>query len=372
MSRQLEKIALQNNNKTSGIASHRALILKIGQDTKGTMMKKKSILKPALMTALSISLATVFVKTHAAVSPTQVNTKAVSKYAQTTYPILMVHGWLGWQRIGTNTIGLDYWYQILPDMARNGSTVFAAQLSPANTTAHRGEQLIQQVEEVIALTGKSKVNLIGHSHGGPTVLYVAQTKPEYLASITGVAGTFHGSKVADDIQNNTLTRTAFNILGDYIVGPLIALGQLKPELEINFDASMKSLTQTGSKSFNATIAKNALQDGVLTATENCQKHLNAKDRKGIYYYSWTGVAQATNALDIDTILMQLGPLSYGNKDNDGMVARCSTYIGKVINDQYSLNHTDLANMMFGLTGLFAPDPVAIYRQHANRLKLQGL
>ena len=315
-----------------------------------------------------------FVSAHAyaAASATQVTAKATSNYAQTKYPILMVHGWLGWERIGTDSIGLDYWYQILPDMARNGSTVFAAQLSPANTTAHRGEQLIQQVEDVIAITGKPKVNLIGHSHGGPTVLYVAQTKPQYIASITGVAGTYHGSKVADDIQNNTLTRTAFNILGDYIVGPLIALGQFKPELEINFDASMKSLTQTGSKAFNATIAQNAVKDGVLTATENCNKNLKQKDNKGIYYYSWTGVAQATNALDIDTILMQLGPLSYGNKDNDGMVARCSAYIGKVINDNYKLNHTDLANMMFGLKGLFAPDPVAMYRQHANRLKLQGL
>src|SRR5690606_16460780 len=282
-----------------------------------TFNKTAQLLTVTLAAALGLSFA---VQTQAAASATQVIEKAKSDYAKTKYPILMVHGWLGWSRIGTDSIGLDYWYQILPDMARNGSTVFAAQLSPANTTAYRGEQLISQVEDVIAITGKSKVNLIGHSHGGPTVLYVASTKPEYLASITGVAGTYHGSKVADDIQNNTLTRTAFNILGDYIIGPLIALGQLKPELEIDFDASMKSLTQTGSSSFNASVAKQMVQDGVLASTENCNKNLKSKDRNGIYYYSWTGVAQATNALDIDTILMQLGPLSYGNKDNDGMVA----------------------------------------------------
>lgn len=326
-------------------------------------------LSMTMVVGLGLSLTT---QTQAAPSATQVVEKAKSDYAKTQYPILMVHGWLGWSRIGTDTIGLDYWYQILPDMARNGATVFAAQLSPANTTAYRGEQLIHQVEDVLAITGKPKLNLIGHSHGGPTVLYVAQTKPQYIASITGVAGTYHGSKVADDIQNNSLTRTAFNILGDYIIGPLIALAQLKPELKIDFDASMKSLTQTESATFNSTIAQSAVKDGVLTSSENCNKNLKPKDSKGIYYYSWTGVAQATNALDIDTILMQLGPLSYGNKDNDGMVARCSAYIGKVINDQYKLNHTDLANMMFGLKGLFAPDPVAMYRQHANRLKLQGL
>ena len=334
-----------------------------------TIKKAAQYLSVGLAASVMLGAVT---QTQAAASATQVIEKAKSNYAKTKYPILMVHGWLGWNRIGTNSIGLDYWYQILPDMARNGSTVFAAQLSPANTTTHRGEQLIQQVEDVLAITGKPKLNLIGHSHGGPTVLYVAQTKPNIIASITGVAGTYHGSKVADDIQNNTLTRTAFNILGDYLIGPMIALGQLKPELEIDFDASMKSLTQTGSKAFNATVAKAAVADGVLAATENCNKNLKNTDSKGIYYYSWTGVAQATNALDIDTILMQLGPLSYGNKDNDGMVSRCSAYIGKVINDSYKLNHTDLANMMFGLTGLFAPDPVAMYRQHANRLKLQGL
>jgi triacylglycerol lipase len=302
--------------------------------------------------------------TQAAPSVLPIQEQATADYAKTKYPLLMVHGWLGWSRIGNETFKIDYWYQILPDMARNGATVFAAQLSPAHRTEFRGEQLIAQVEEVMAITGKSKVNLIGHSHGGPTVRYVAATKPEYVASITGVAGTFRGSKVADDIQNNRLSRTAFNIIGDYIIAPLITWAQTQPDMPVDFDASMASLTETASADFNRRFPTTAL-------AENCSSS-GAKVDRGIYYYSWTGVAQTTNLLDIDTILMQLAPLSYGNWDNDGMVARCSTHIGQVIRDNYQLNHTDLANMMFGLTGLFAPDPVALYRQHANRLKLQGL
>lgn len=285
-------------------------------------------------------------------------------YAKTKYPIVMTHGWLGWSRIGNESFNIDYWYQILPDLARHGSTVFAAQLSPANTTEFRGEQLITQVEKVLAITGNDKVNLIGHSHGGPTVQYVAAVKPEYVASVTGVGGTYRGSKVADDIQNNRLSKTAFNILGQYIVGPLITYAQLNPDMPINFDASMKSLTETESAAFNQRYPTTALAG-------NCKSEGSSIDR-GIYYYSWGGTAQTTNLLDIDTILMQLGPLSYGNKDNDGMVARCSTHIGKVIRDNYNLNHTDLANMMFGLKGTFAPDPVSLFRQHANRLKAQGL
>ena len=301
---------------------------------------------------------------QAAPSVLAVQERVKSDYAKTKYPLLMVHGWLGWSRIGNETFNMDYWYQILPDLARNGSTVFAAQLSPAHRTEFRGEQLIAQVEEVMAITGKAKVNLIGHSHGGPTVRYVAATKPEYVASITGVAGTFRGSKVADDIQNNRLSRTAFNILGDYMVAPLISWAQAQPDMPIDFDASMASLTETASADFNRRFPTTAL-------AANCNTS-GAKVDRGIHYYSWTGVSQTTNLLDIDSILMQLGPLSYGHKDNDGMVARCSTHIGHVIRDNYRLNHTDLANMMFGLTGVFSPDPVTLFRQHANRLKLQGL
>lgn len=325
------------------------------------MKKIKTATLVTTMTALSLGLT---VEAQSAAGILQIKETAKSDYAKTKYPIVMTHGWLGWSRIGNDSFNIDYWYQILPDMARNGSTVFAAQISPAHTTEFRGEQLIAQVEEVLALTGKDKVNLIGHSHGGPTVRYVAAVKPQYVASATGVGGTFRGSVVADKIQNNTASRAIFNILGDYIVPPLIAWAEGRPDMPLSFDASMASLSETGSANFNRRYPTTAL-------ASDCKKS-GSKVENGINYYSWGGVAQTTNLLDIDTILMQLGPLAYGNKDNDGMVGRCSTHFGQVIRDDYNLNHTDLANMMFGLKGVFAPDPVAIFRQHANRLKLTGL
>ncbi len=91
---------------------------------------------------------------------------------------------------GFTRIGFDsFWhrtifYPILPDLARNGANTFAAQVSPLESTEVRGEQLLAQVEEVLALTGQPKVNLIGHSHGGPTTRYIAAIKPEYVASVT--------------------------------------------------------------------------------------------------------------------------------------------------------------------------------------------
>ena len=88
-----------------------------------------------------------------------------SNYAKTKYPIVFNHGMFGFTRLGTSSLGVDYFYQVLPDLARNGANVFATQVSPLETTELRGEQLLQQVDEVIALTGSTKVNLIGHSHG---------------------------------------------------------------------------------------------------------------------------------------------------------------------------------------------------------------
>jgi triacylglycerol lipase len=47
-------------------------------------------------------------------------------------------------------------------------------------------------------------------------------------------------------------------------------------------------------------------------------------------------------------------------------------MGKVIRDNYRMNHLDEVNQTFGLTSLFETDPVTVYRQHANRLKNDGL
>jgi len=54
----------------------------------------------------------------------------ISSYAKTQYPIVFAHPLLGFNRLATENLGMDYWYQILPDLARNGSTAFAIRMSP--------------------------------------------------------------------------------------------------------------------------------------------------------------------------------------------------------------------------------------------------
>jgi triacylglycerol lipase len=98
----------------------------------------------------------------------------------------------------------------------------------------------------------------------------------------------------------------------------------------------------------------------------------AATENGIYFYSFSGNSTLTNILDPDSLLAATGLLMQAPNDNDGLVSRCSAKYGKTIRDNYNWNHLDVINQFFALRSVFSPDPVDVYRQHANRLKLQGL
>ena len=111
-------------------------------------------------------------------------------YTQTKYPILLTHGMLGFDKL----LGVNYWYGIPSALRRSGASVYSTTVSQLDTSEKRGEQLLAQVEDIVAITGKRKVNLIGHSHGGPTIRYVAAVRPDLVASVTSVGAPHKGSK----------------------------------------------------------------------------------------------------------------------------------------------------------------------------------
>jgi triacylglycerol lipase len=323
-------------------------------------MKLKTITQMLLLT-LGVSSSPAFATNLQSVTAS----KVTSDYAKTQYPIVFNHGMFGFTRLGLKSLGVDYFYQVLPDLARNGANVYATQVSPLESTEVRGEQLLEQVNLVLALTGKDKVNLIGHSHGGPTIRYIEIVAPEKVASLTAVAGTMKGSKVADDILSNSPVKALFTIVGQYILAPVETLLEGNPSLPNSLDNSLKSISEKGSAEFNAKFPTAAIP-------QDCG-HGQKVTSNGVYHYSWTGTSQSTNMLDaVDNVISQLAPLSYKNKDNDGLVSRCNSHLGQVIRDNYDQTHLDEVNQIMGLRGTFAPDPVALYRQQANRLKLDGL
>ncbi|WP_199767988.1 lipase family alpha/beta hydrolase [Ketobacter alkanivorans] len=285
------------------------------------------------------------------------------EYAKTRYPIVLVHGTFGFDKIGP----IDYWYGIPQDMAKHGADVHVVQVSPFGLNEMRGEQLLVEIETILAITGADKVNLIGHSQGGPTVRYAAGVAPEKVASVTTIGSPTFGTK-AVDLVISALDTPVIGVVVDGVMELVTSL--YNRLLETNNDISLPrdprgtlySLSTIGATEFNANYPA-----GV--PLEECGEGEPVVD--GVRYYSWSGTKPFNNYFDPADYVFALTATLFPT-ENDGLVERCGSHLGTVIRDDYRMNHLDEINHFFGMVGMFNPNPKALFRQHANRLKLQGL
>jgi triacylglycerol lipase len=286
---------------------------------------------------------------------------AKAEYANTKYPIVLCHGMAGFDTLfGV----LDYWYEIPSALRAAGADVYVTKVPSFNSSEARGEALLEQVEEITARTGKAKVNLIGHSHGGFDVRYVAAVRPDLVASVTTVGSPHRGADLATFLRNHiskgSFTNDVTGFFGNELGNVLELLsGHSEAQDAIG---GLDSLTAAGAGLFNKKFPA-----GVPTTT--CGS--GAAKENGIPFYSWAGSQVLTNSLDVSDTPLSLSSFFY-NGDNDGLVGRCSAHFGTVLRDDYPMNHLDEVNQVVGLTAVFGTDPVSVFRAHANRLKKQGL
>jgi len=283
-------------------------------------------------------------------------------YTAANYPIVFAHGLFGFE----NILGVDYWYGIPEALQGGGAEVYVTQVANSQSPEIRGEQLILQIEDILAISGAEKVNLIGHSHGGPTTRYVASVRPDLVASVTSVGGVNNGTPVADTLAEWSADSGVFNWaldgLGNTFSNTINYLAGADYEQDLM--ASIASMTFEGAADFNARHPQ-----GI--PTEACGE--GDYEVNGIRYYSWTGAASLTNVLDpLDLVTAGASLFFPPGEKNDGLVGICSTHLGMVIRDDFFLNHMDEVNQTFGIMGISSSDPLAIYRTHANRLKRAGL
>ncbi len=287
--------------------------------------------------------------------------QAATGYTQTKYPIVLAHGMSGFDEL----FGIyEYWSGIPQTLTKDGAKVYVTEVPQFNSTEARGEALLAQVEEILAVTGAKKVNLIGHSHGGLDVRYVASVAPQLVASVTTVGSPHHGAELADFLRNNVkpggFTEAVLGLFANSL-GNLLALLSGTSNTQDAISA-LGSLSSEGTALFNA-------QHPAGLPTKWCGEGPAVVG--GIHFYSWTGDQPLTNILDPSDALLGLASIVY-DEDNDGLVGQCSAHLGKVIRDDYRLNHLDEVNQAFGLVHLFGPDPKSLFRIHANRLKNEGM
>jgi triacylglycerol lipase len=283
-------------------------------------------------------------------------------YTQTRHPIVLVHGLFGFDSLGP----IDYWYGIGSGLRSGGATVYVPQQSAANASEVRGEQLLYELRKLKAAYGHTKFNLIGHSHGGQTVRYVAAVAPDLVASVTTVGTPHMGSPVADGVQRDLaatgLTGVVASIANAFAAFESFLSGQ--PRLPQDSLAALMSLNTAGAASFNSRFPAGK-------PTTSCGQ--GASSVNGVRYYSLSGTSVLTNVLDPSDALLGFTSLYFPwGQANDGLVGRCSSHWGVVLRDDYGWNHLDEVNQALGLRGLFASNPVSVLRAHANRLRSLGL
>ncbi|MCG8313020.1 MAG: triacylglycerol lipase [Pseudomonadales bacterium] len=291
-------------------------------------------------------------------------------YADTKYPIVLVGGFFAFDSM----LGIEYFYGIADDLRKHGAEVYETDVSEFHNNVFRGEELLREIEDYLAISGYQKVNIIAHSQGSATARYVASARPDLIASITSVHGMNRGTYLADSVRGfipeGSLQETLLEAVTNFVGGPLWGFisgdehEQRQSAIEV-----MNSSNTVAAQAFNQ-VHTAALPSG------SCGKK-GAHKVNGVRYWSWGGAGGRfganTNPLDLlDDVLFSVTPYLFPKGvAHDGVVQLCSQYLGKPIRHNYYHNHIDSVNHFMGIIGL-AVKPKTLYRNHANRLKKAGL
>lgn len=290
-----------------------------------------------------------------------------STKSATQHPIVLVPGIFAFDTIAS----IDYWYRIPGALEDEGAKVFIPKINAFDSSARRGERLIEQLDAIRASSGNRirKFNLIGHSQGGITSRYVMNVRPDLVASVTTLHTPHKGSPLADITTGvapeGSLQGVGFSTLAN-TVGNLVNLLSSNTADRSDINGMLSEFSTPGSAAFNAMFPA-----GVpATSCGEGPAQVNI-DGNSIRLYSWSGTARFTTGVDISDAMFGITSLAIPG-DDDGVTGRCSSHFGEVIRDNYFMNHIDVNNHILGLVSLFETSPRTLIRNHARRLKNAGL
>ncbi|VEF10795.1 alpha/beta hydrolase [Pseudomonas fluorescens] len=289
----------------------------------------------------------------------------MQRNATTRYPILLVHGLFGFERIGQ----VELFHEVREALKAADNRVFVPHLSAIHDNEARGEQLLAQIDRVLQGTGARKVNLIGHSQGALAARYAAASAPHTIASVTSVSGPNHGSELADHLRKALIpgrlpehvAQRVATLFADWL-----SLLSGSPSLPQHAVAALNALTTESVGDFNDKYPQGLPQTwgGQGPAQEN-----------DVHYYSWSGIVSPSNPLGLDPahrICQEMASyFTTEAQQSDGFVGRFSSHLGQVIRSDYPLDH--LGSLRRSPIGKPSEnDPIQLYVEHALRLQAAGL
>ena len=252
----------------------------------------------------------------------------------TKYPVVLAHG----MGASAEILGImDYWWGIEDALEDEGAEVYISSVNGMDSTENKAADFQRQAFEILAVSGSSKLNVIGHSHGTIYTRYAISNLSlgPYVKSHTSIAGPHRGSSIADLLMKG-LPSGLLNVAGDVLdfVYAFIFGDDDPNTLENGYDLVTDYMVDI----FNP----------------------NTPNLSTVYYQSWAAKAKAgcNSVVLAPTWLIMLG---YEGA-NDGLVgvesAKWGNFRGVEDAAWWSLgcDHLNIVGQLFGFTpGFDAPD-----------------
>ena len=223
---------------------------------------------------------------------------AKSDKCATKYPVVLAHG-MGRQADGIT----PYWGKTPGTLENNGAAVYITKVNAMDSTVNKAIAWKRQVLEILALSGKGKVNVIAHSHGTIYTRYAISNlgMAPMVESYTSLAGPHRGSVIAD---------LAMDIIPDRLEGLVGAT------LDLIFSLVMGDVNG------------NTIANGYDMVRSNMINvfNPNTPNMKDVYYQSYA--YKITNALGGGILLATWKIIKPYDGDNDGLVSTTSAQWGE--------------------------------------------
>ncbi len=237
------------------------------------------------------------------------------------YPIVLMHGMAGFGKLEVGPIEVTYFKGVVEDLAKHGEAVYVTLAPPYATSEVRAQAVAKQIDDILARTGKAKVNLVGHSQGGLDARVLASPNGlgygDRIASVTTVATPHRGSKVADavlGIVDNLPAKTV-----DDLTGSILKLLE-KTAYELQTDPALRDQVKLLSEKYMKEVFNPKYNDDPNVAYKsyagrsNLRTGIGACD-DGVYANEPTKLDAIQGMLFGTAVFLEEGQL----KVNDGLV-----------------------------------------------------
>ncbi len=259
-----------------------------------------------------------------------------SDMAATKYPVVLSHG----MGASAEILGiLDYWWGLEDVLRGEGADVYITSVNGMDSSAAKAADFKRQYLEILAISGKEKANIIGHSHGTIYTRYALSNLGlgDKAASHSSIAGPHRGSVIADVVLGlvpDSLEWLVADTL-DFIYAFLF--GDKNPD---------------------------SLQNGYDITRDNMINNFNPNTPNvdGVYYQSWAAKIKAMAVNARNWYFIGTWPVMLLHEGaNDGLVsvnsAKWGNFRGVEDASWYSAgcDHLNIIGQPFGITPGFDRD-----------------